>query len=75
LAISLCHQGQAATDAPNIVLFVVDDLGIGDVGAFGNDTTQTPHVDSICNQGVKLEHDLAAAALCTPSRTAMMTSR
>ncbi|ELT94450.1 hypothetical protein CAPTEDRAFT_33970, partial [Capitella teleta] len=60
---------------PNIVIFLVDDLGVGDIGAFGNDTLRTPHVDSICENGVKLEHDLAAASVCTPSRAALMTSR
>ncbi|ELU07881.1 hypothetical protein CAPTEDRAFT_43570, partial [Capitella teleta] len=62
-------------EKPNIVIFLVDDLGIGDIGAFGNDTLRTPHVDSICENGVKLDHDLAAASLCTPSRAALMTSR
>ncbi|ELT95211.1 hypothetical protein CAPTEDRAFT_114926 [Capitella teleta] len=72
--LGLCTIGQAI-EPPNIVLFVVDDLGIGDVGSFGNDSLRTPYIDSICKNGVKLEHDLASAALCTPSRAAMMTSR
>ncbi|ELU16391.1 hypothetical protein CAPTEDRAFT_213610 [Capitella teleta] len=73
-ALCLC-AGIHASEKPNIVIFLVDDLGIGDIGAFGNDTLRTPHVDSICENGVKLDHDLAAASLCTPSRTALMTSR
>ncbi|ELU09136.1 hypothetical protein CAPTEDRAFT_144340 [Capitella teleta] len=73
-ALCLC-VGIQASEKPNIVIFLVDDLGIGDIGAFGNDTLRTPHVDSICENGVKLDHDLAAASLCTPSRAALMTSR
>ena len=35
-------------DRPNIVLLVVDDLGIGDIGCFGNTTIRTPNIDSLC---------------------------
>ena len=46
--------GAAASDLgsgdkrPNIVLMVVDDLGIGDIGCFGNTTISTPNIDSLC---------------------------
>ena len=60
---------------PNIVIFIVDDLGIGDVGCFGNDTIRTPNIDRIARKGVRLTHHLAAEALCTPSRAALMTGR
>ena len=60
---------------PNIVIMIADDLGIGDVGCFGNDTIQTPHIDSIAKQGVKLTQHLTAAAVCTPSRAAFLTGR
>lgn len=60
---------------PNIVVFLVDDLGVGDIGAFGNTTLSTPNVDNICKDGVKLEHDLAGSDLCTPSRAALLTGR
>ena len=60
---------------PNIVIFIVDDLGIGDVGCFGNDTIRTPNIDRIAREGVRLTHHLAAEALCTPSRAALMTGR
>ena len=35
-------------DRPNIVLLVVDDLGIGDIGCFGNTTISSPNIDSLC---------------------------
>ena len=62
-------------DLPNIVFFYADDLGIGDVGCFGNTTLRTPNIDSICEKGVKLSQHLAAAPMCTPSRAALLTSR
>ncbi|XP_019628562.1 PREDICTED: arylsulfatase H-like [Branchiostoma belcheri] len=63
------------SDRPNFVFFVADDLGIGDVGCFGNDTIRTPHIDRIAAKGAKLTQHLAAAAVCTPSRSAFLTGR
>jgi len=65
----------ASTNLPNIVLLVVDDLGIGDIGCFGNNTIPTPNIDSLCRDGAKLEHHLSSATLCTPSRAALLTGR
>nr|XP_055070754.1 arylsulfatase D isoform X1 [Misgurnus anguillicaudatus] len=60
---------------PNFLLIMVDDLGIGDIGCYGNDTIRTPNIDKLARDGVKLTHHLSAAPLCTPSRTAFMTGR
>ena len=54
LALADTLQFLAASDLrsgdkrPNIVLLVVDDLGIGDIGCFGNTTINTPNIDSLC---------------------------
>ncbi|XP_013414823.1 steryl-sulfatase [Lingula anatina] len=60
---------------PNIVIFLADDLGMGDVGCFGNTTLSTPHIDSIARQGVRLTQHLTAAPTCSPSRAALLTGR
>ncbi|XP_068227498.1 arylsulfatase F-like [Palaemon carinicauda] len=65
----------AARKSPNILVILADDLGIGDVGCYGNDTIRTPNLDRLAAGGVKLTHHLAAAAVCTPSRAALMTGR
>ncbi|KAJ8252882.1 hypothetical protein GJAV_G00206620 [Gymnothorax javanicus] len=60
---------------PNFVLFMVDDLGIGDLGCYGNTTLRTPNIDQLAQEGVKLTQHIAAAPLCTPSRAAFLTGR
>ncbi|XP_036603785.1 arylsulfatase D-like isoform X2 [Trichosurus vulpecula] len=66
----------AANDSkPNILLIMADDLGIGDVGCYGNDTLRTPNIDRLAKEGIKLLQHLAAAPLCTPSRAAFLTGR
>uniref|UniRef100_A0A3Q2QEY9 Arylsulfatase D n=1 Tax=Fundulus heteroclitus TaxID=8078 RepID=A0A3Q2QEY9_FUNHE len=60
---------------PNFVLIMVDDLGKGDIGCYGNDTIRTPNIDRLASEGVKLTQYIAAAPLCTPSRAAFMTGR
>lgn len=60
---------------PNFVLVMVDDLGIGDLGCYGNTTLRTPNIDLLAQEGVKLTHHIAAASVCTPSRAAFLTGR
>ncbi|XP_039673967.1 arylsulfatase D isoform X3 [Perca fluviatilis] len=67
--------GKEVDRKPNFVLMMVDDLGIGDVGCYGNDTIRTPNIDRLASEGVKLTQHIAAAPLCTPSRAAFMTGR
>ncbi|XP_053437134.1 arylsulfatase H [Nycticebus coucang] len=60
---------------PNIVLLMADDLGVGDLCCYGNNTVSTPNIDRLANEGVRLSQHLAAASMCTPSRAAFLTGR
>ncbi|XP_042665667.1 steryl-sulfatase-like isoform X1 [Centrocercus urophasianus] len=60
---------------PNVVLLIADDLGIGDLGCYGNRTLRTPNIDRLAKEGVTLTQHLAASPLCTPSRAAFLTGR
>ena len=60
---------------PNIVVIFCDDMGYGDLGAFGHPTIQTPNLDRMAAEGQKWTSFYAAAPVCTPSRAALMTGR
>jgi len=60
---------------PNIVFFLVDDMGCGDIGCYGNTFHETPAIDQLCNEGVKFTQAYSACTVCSPSRAALLTGR
>ncbi len=57
---------------PNILIIYVDDLALGDVGAFGCPDPSTANIDSLTRDGVKLTNAYTINAPCSPSRTGLM---
>ncbi len=72
-----CQGASAATsrEAPNFIVILTDDLGYGDIGAFGANKIATPNLDSMAKQGAVLTNFYAAANICTPSRAGLLTGR
>ncbi len=62
-----------AADKPNIILLYADDLGYGDVGAYGSTHILTPNMDRLAKEGLRFTSGYAPSATCTPSRYAMLT--
>ena len=60
-------------DRPNVVLIYCDDLGYGDLGCYGAKGYQTPHLDRLAAAGVRFIDFYVAQAVCTASRTALLT--
>ena len=58
---------------PNVVVIYLDDLGYGDLSAYGATELQTPNIDALANGGVKFTNGYASSATCTPSRYALLT--
>ena len=73
-------RAQASGDAapgqrPNIIFILADDLGIGDLGCYGQKLIQTPHIDRLARQGLRFLNAYSGSMVCAPSRCALMTGR
>lgn len=66
---------EARPSKPNIVVILVDDLGYGDLGSFGNSSIRTPNLDRLAGDGVRFTNFYSAAPVCSPARAAFMTGR
>ena len=66
-----------AAGRPNVVFILADDLGYGDVKAFGGDkcNVDTPNFDQMCAEGMKFTDAHVTDSVCVPSRTSIMTGR
>lgn len=58
---------------PNIVIIYLDDLGYGDLSAYGATEITTPNIDALASGGMKFTNAYASSATCTPSRYALLT--
>jgi arylsulfatase A len=77
-AASIAGQLAAAhtrSPRPNIVFFLIDDLGYGDLGCYGNTFAETPHIDRLCRDGMRFTQGYASAPVCSPSRASILTGR
>lgn len=63
------------TSKPNVIVVLADDLGFGDVSAYGSKTISTPNIDGLARGGVCFHNAYATSATSTPSRYALMTGR
>jgi len=63
----------ARASTPNIIIFIADDLGYGDLSSFGHPSQEFGAIDQMANEGLRFSQLYAIAPQCTPSRTALMT--
>ena len=68
-------QTQRATQKPNIVFILGDDLGYCDVSMYGCKEIPTPNIDSIGKNGIRFTNGYVSAPVCSPSRAGLMTGR
>ncbi|MCH2332726.1 MAG: sulfatase, partial [Roseibacillus sp.] len=60
---------------PNIVFFLVDDLGWSDVGCYGSSFHETPNVDRLAKEGMRFDNAYSTCHVCSPSRASILTGK
>ena len=65
----------AQNKKPNIILIVADDLGIGDLGSYGQKKIKTENLDKLAESGIKFTNFYAGTSVCAPSRSSLMTGK
>ncbi len=60
-------------ESPNFIVILCDNLGFGDVGCFGSTKHQTPRIDRMAREGMRLTSFYSTSGVCTPSRASLLT--
>jgi len=70
-----CLLAGSIAAAPNIVYILADDLGYGDLGCYGGKIIQTPRIDQMRAEGLKLTQHYSGSCMCAPTRSSLMTGK
>jgi N-sulfoglucosamine sulfohydrolase len=65
----------SATAAPNVILFIADDVSYDDLGCYGNTAARTPNIDKLAAKGRRFDEAILVASSCSPSRSSVITGR
>lgn len=60
---------------PNIIYFLCDDLGIGELGCYGQTKIKTPNIDALAQKGMLFTQHYSGSCVCAPSRCTLMTGK
>ena len=72
LLIAGCSQKGTATK-PNIIIILADDLGYGELGVYGQEKIETPHIDALAHSGMRFTQHYTGAPVCAPARGVLLT--
>ena len=68
-----CNSKLKEERPPNIIYFLADDLGYGEVGVYGQNKIKTPNIDALADNGMKFTQHYSGAPVCAPARDVFLT--
>jgi arylsulfatase A-like enzyme len=75
-ALAICSlPASAAERPPNVIFFLIDDLGATDLGCCGSEFYETPNIDRLAREGVRFTQAYSACTVCSPTRAAFLTGK
>ena len=75
LFVLLSSTALFAIEKPNVIFILADDLGMGDLGCYGQQKLKTPNIDSIASEGIRFTDHYSGNTVCSPSRAVLMTGQ
>ena len=75
LSTSVNTFAQERSKSPNIVFVLADDMGIGDLGCYGQKKIQTPNIDQLAERGLLFTHHYSGSTVSAPSRCCLLTGK
>lgn len=75
LVLSCAREQRRRAEGPNLVFIMADDLGYADLSGYGRTDYETPVLDQLAGEGVRLTQAYSSAPVCSPTRVALMTGR
>jgi arylsulfatase len=69
-----CSKNRSGKPArPNLVFILADDLGYGELGSYGQELIETPHIDLLAQEGIRFTQHYSGSPVCAPSRCVLLT--
>lgn len=75
LSLGCNRSAQDAGARPNIIFILADDLGYGDLGCYGQQIIETPHLDALAAGGMRFTQHYSGSPVCAPSRCVLLTGK
>ncbi|MDZ7717697.1 MAG: sulfatase-like hydrolase/transferase [Balneolaceae bacterium] len=75
LVVAITNNVNAQSQKPNIIYILADDLGYGELGAYGQEKIETPNIDALAEAGMKFTDHYSGSPVCAPSRYMLMTGK
>ena len=75
LPIQKCYSTGSNNSSPNIIYIMADDLGIGDIGIYGQQIIKTPAIDKMAANGMVFTQHYSGSTVCAPSRCSIVTGK
>ena len=70
-----CNKSKEVERPPNIIYFLADDLGYGEIGVQGQKIIQTPNIDALAKSGMRFTQHYSGAPVCAPARYMFLTGK
>ncbi len=70
-----CIPHASKDKKPNIIFILADDLGYGELGVYGQEKIETPHIDALANSGMRFTQHYSGAPVCAPARYVFLTGQ